>query len=329
MRVMITGAGGFVGHHLVRALGRVCPSAEIVAMSRALGTAQRPGYSIEALDVTDRGAVMATIERLKPDSIVHLAGIASPHIAVKYPEAAWKVHVGGTINLADAIMSHAPNCWLMFVGSGMVYGATARSGLPLAETATLDPLDEYGVTKAAADLALGALARRGLNCIRFRPFNHTGPGQSPAFATPSFAAQIARIEAGLQPPVIRVGNLDAERDLLDVRDVVNAYALAVSRTDTLSSGMILNIASGVPRRIGDLLGGLLAMSEAKILVEQDPERMRPNDIPRMIGDGQAARANLGWAPEIELFETLADVLDDFRSRVAIEARSDRSGAEKK
>lgn len=223
-------------------------------------------------------------------------------------------------------MRYAPDCWLMFAGSGMVYGGTARRGEPLDEAAILDPLDEYGVTKAAADLALGALARKGLNCVRFRPFNHTGPGQEPAFAVPTFAMQIARIEAGLQPPMILVGNLEAERDLLDVRDVATAYALAVAGTEGLSPGMILNIASGEPRRIGDLLDKLLAMSRVEISVEPDAERLRSNDIPRMIGNAGAARSCLSWRPAFSLEATLADVLEDCRARAEVEKTTGRVGS---
>ena len=131
-------------------------------------------------------------------------------------------------------MDKAPDCWLLNAGSGLVYGESAKPGLPLDESALLAPIDEYAVTKAAADLALGALARRGLKCIRFRPFNHTGAGQAGAFVIPAFAMQIAQIEAGLAEPVIHVGNLDAERDFLDVRDVVERLRPGGLGTDELA-----------------------------------------------------------------------------------------------
>jgi GDP-4-dehydro-6-deoxy-D-mannose reductase len=145
-----------------------------------------------------------------------------------------------------------------------------------------------------------------------RPFNHTGPGQTEAFAIPAFAAQVARIEAGQAPPVIRVGNLASERDFLDVRDVAKAYALAVCNSNYLEPNTIFNIASGVPRRIGEVLDWFLRHSFVKIAVERDTERLRPSDLPRIVGDAGRVRQRLGWAPEHIFEETLADILDDCR-----------------
>jgi len=216
----------------------------------------------------------------------------------------------------EAILKQAPGCWLLNVGSGLIYGETAKSGQPLDENALLAPVDDYGVTKAAADLALGALVRRGLRVVRLRPFNHIGTGQTEAFAIPAFAMQIARIEAGLIEPVLRVGNLDAKRDFLDVRDVARVYALTVEHTHELRSGVILNVASGIPCRIGDMLQTLLALSRVAIRIEQDAARMRASDLPLIVGDAARARELLGWSSEYNLNDTLAAVLDDYRSRVA-------------
>jgi GDP-4-dehydro-6-deoxy-D-mannose reductase len=262
------------------------------------------------------------IERYNPSHVIHLAGIAAPSAARLDPQMAWRVHVQGALNLCRAILDAAPDCWLLHVGSGLVYGETAKSGEPLDEQSLLAPTDEYSVTKAAADLALGAEVRRGLKCIRLRPFNHTGAGQSDAFVVPAFAKQIARIEAGLEPPVMRVGNLDAERDFLDVRDVANAYALAVTNSPKVSSGLILNIASGVPRRIENILQQVLQQSSVTITVERDPARLRPSDLPRIAGSADLARRLLGWEPEHVLEDTIHNVLNDWRRQVAGEARTD-------
>lgn len=315
MRILVTGAGGFVGQHLVATLRQTFAD-QVDILLTALRSEQHPVLgSIESLDVTDRAAVSETIARFQPTHVVHLAGMAAIPAANEDPKAAWRVHVDGTLNVAWEILEQAPECTLLFAGSGHVYGVSANTGRPLDETALLAPVDDYSVTKAAADLALGALAGRGLRCIRFRPFNHTGPGQSEAFVVPSFAMQIARIEAGLAPPVIRVGNLDAERDFLDVRDVTAAYALAIREARNLPPGVILNVASGAPLRMGDILERLWALSYAEIAIEQDPTRLRPSDLPHIVGNAGLARDLLGWAPKYAFEDTLAAVLADCRARV--------------
>lgn len=318
VRVLMTGANGFVGPHVERALRHAYGAEiDIIATSKAGG--KHPHFGeMDALDVTDATAVHATIARNNPSHVLHLAGVAAVASAATQPETTWAVHVGGTRNVAHAILDCAPRCWLLNVGSGLIYGDTAKSGQPLDETALLAPVDDYGVTKAAADLALGALVRRGLKVVRLRPFNHTGAGQTESFVVPAFAMQIARIEAGLLEPVLRVGNLDAERDFLDVRDVAHAYALTIQHTDDFQSGVILNIASGVPCRIGDMLQTLLAQSRISITVEHDQTRMRASDLSRIIGDANRAREALTWSPEFRLDDTLGTVLDDCRCRVTRE-----------
>ncbi len=315
MRILITGATGFVGPHLMRALTlKLGQEASLAATAKHAG--HLPGFgAVMPLDVTDEGAVDRVVREMRPTAVVHLAAVSSIAGASADAMAAWTVNTFRTLNLAHAILRHAPHCWLIFAGSGLAYGDTAKRGRPLDEAAPLAPNTDYGVTKAAADLALGALAGRGLNTIRFRPFNHTGPGQSEEFVVASFAAQIARIEAGLQPPVLRVGNLDAMRDFLDVRDVVAAYAMAVAAPAKLTPGLILNIASGRPRSIRSILDGLLSLSRVPIAIELDPARLRPSDIPVFSGNVRAARQILGWRPRHAFSDTLASVLADWRRQI--------------
>lgn len=316
MRILITGASGFVGSYMPQALNTACgDGVEIIATSK---TAEpHPAYgAVEALDVMDRAAVADAIERHAPTHVLHLAGIASPAAANANPRLAWDAHLGSALNLSEAILAHAPACWLMHIGTGMVYGDSARSGQPLDEDTPLAPADGYAASKAGADLALGAMSHGGLKCIRLRPFNHSGPGQSHAFVIPAFAMQIARIEAGLVPPVLQVGNLDAERDFLDVRDVADAYALAARQAASLGPGTILNIASGIPHRVGDILEALLARSRVRIEVSHDSARMRPSDLPRILGDAGRARAALGWSPRHGFDAMISAVLEDWRARVA-------------
>lgn len=315
LKVLITGAIGFVGPYLAEALRRL-PGRTVSIVPTSLVAAEHPGLgAVLALDVTDRAAVKRMICEVRPTHVVHLAGLAAPTAANANEALAWQVHLFGTLNVAHAILEHAPKCVLLSVSSGQVYGVTARSGRPLTEDAVLAPTNTYEASKAAGDLAVGALAGQGLASVRLRPFNHAGPGQTGDFVIPSFAMQIARIEAGLQPPILKVGNLEAERDFLDVRDVVAAYALAVAKSGEIAPGTILNIASGVPRRIRSILDGLLALSRVPISTQIDNARMRPSETPRYVGDATLARKVLGWVPEIAFETTLAAVLEDCRARV--------------
>lgn len=316
MRILITGATGFVGSHLLPALTRVCgQDFEVIATSKSAGLHRTYGH-IDALDVQDRAAVALAIERYTPTHVIHLAGIAAPSAANASPRSTWDAHLGSALNLAEAILLRAPKCWFFHIGSGLVYGESAKSGEPLDEDTVLAPVDAYAASKAAADLAIGAMAHRGLKCARFRPFNHCGSGQTDAFVISAFAMQIARIEAGLAPPLIHVGNLDAQRDFLDVRDVAEVYALAVQQAETLKPGAIFNVASGTPRRIGDVLETLLALSHTEIDIVQDPVRMRPSDLPCIIGNADRVREQLGWQPAHRFANTISDVLDDWRARIA-------------
>ena len=293
-RILITGASGFVGPYVQAACAQAFAGADII-----------PGGA----DITDRAAVDAMIAAAQPDVVVHLAGIASVPAARSDPERAYAVNFNGTLNLAYALLALQPKALLINAGSSDCYGDSFRAGVALDESAALAPLNTYAASKAAADLALGALAAEaGLRLVRLRSFNHTGPGQSPAYVIPAFAAQIADIKADRQPPVINVGNLTAERDFLDVRDIAAAFALVIAHGEALEPGAVFNLASGTARRVGDILDMLIAASGMEIAVRPDPERMRPVDIARASGDAGKARRLLGWAPAIPFATTLSDVL---------------------
>ncbi len=309
MRVLLIGASGFMGGHLQAAIRRAFGDAEVLPTGR-LATA---GPGMADLDIGDAAAVRRILGDFRPTHVVNLAGIAAPAAAGRDPEAAWRLHLDAVRQLGEAMLDLAPDAQLINTGTGLAYGASFRSGAALDEEAPLQPTDDYAASKAAGDLALGVLARRGLRAVLMRPFNQAGPGQSEDFVIPAFAAQVARIEAGAEP-VIRVGNLDAERDFVDVRDVAEAYVAAIARADGLAPGVVLNLASGTPRRIRDILADMLALAAVPIRVEQDPARLRASDTPRAWGSGARARALLGWAPATPFATTLRDVLDDHRRR---------------
>jgi GDP-4-dehydro-6-deoxy-D-mannose reductase len=308
LRILITGATGFVGPHLTLKLGHALGADAVILPTAVSASDSRAVGKVASLDVTDEAAVDQTIANLKPTHIIHLAGVSSPSQASIDPRTAWTINTFGTVNVAHAILRRVPECWLIFAGSGHVYGDTAKSGRLLDETSVLAPNSDYAVTKAAADLALGALTGRGLKSVRLRLFNYTGPGQTESFVVPGFAAQIARIEAGLQPPVLHVGNLDPARDFLDVRDVTTAYTLAILKSSQLNPGVVLNIASGTPRTIRSILDELLALSPVSIKVELEPSRMRSSDTSVYVGSAEAARRLLGWMPRHPFCTTLASVL---------------------
>jgi GDP-4-dehydro-6-deoxy-D-mannose reductase len=299
--VLVTGGNGFVGRHFLPALATRLPHSKV---------------HLSDCDVTIRDAVFNEVDRIRPNVCVHLAAIAAIPNARCNPDRAWQVNLHGTLNVGYALLTHAPRCKLIFASSSDAYGSSFRSNHPLDETAPLAPLNVYGATKAAADLALGALAAaEGLNVVRMRAFNQVGPGQTADYAIPAFAKQIARIGAGLQEPVLRVGDLDPKRDFLDVRDVCSAYAQCVARVHDISGGTILNIASGTPRRIGDVLDMLIAAAGVTVRVESDETRWRTSDIQTACGDASRARSLLKWAPCIPWDQTIRDVLEDWRTRI--------------
>lgn len=311
--ILVTGASGFVGHHLRPALRDGFPDARLIGA--------RHGAALEGWDATtdfplaDPAGLRAALEATRPDGLVHLAALASVGRSFADPMAVWEVNLGGTLRLIEAVRIAAPACRCVFASTAEVYGLTFQAGLPLDEDAPMRPANPYAASKAAADLAVGEATLRGLRAVRLRPFNHSGPGQAPAFVLPAFARQVARIEAGLQPAEMEVGALDRWRDMLDVRDVCRAYALALDRLDHLPPGSAFNIATGQPRRISDLLDALLARADRPITIRHATALLRPTDVLSASGNARAARDALGWAPVHSIEETLEAVLADWRARV--------------
>ncbi len=305
MRVLVTGAGGFVGGHLVAALRDRHGAGAAVAS----GTCAAEG--VEPLDVTDAEACARLIADRQPTHIVHLAAISAIGEAEADPGRAWAVNLHGTLNLARA--AKAADCRFAFVSTSEIYAGSVVAGELVTERALPAPRNLYAASKAAADLAVGALAAQGLRAIRLRPFNHTGPGQQPRFVVPAFAAQIAAIERTGKAGVLRTGRLDTSRDFLDVRDVVAAYIAALERFDSLLPGAILNISSGVARRMEEVVAIMVRLARVPVTVEPDPARMRPADTPWLAGDPTLAKGLLGWAPRIGFETTIADVLDAARA----------------
>jgi GDP-4-dehydro-6-deoxy-D-mannose reductase len=307
-RILVTGASGFVAGHLLPALRVAFPQAELVLLGGASG--------MTPLDITHHVAVDALIADVQPDACIHLAAVSTVSEARSNQALAWQVNLHGTLALAGGVLRHAPSCWFLFISSADIYGASFAAGEPLDEAALPAPLNTYAASKAAADLALGAMAAEGLRTVRMRPFNHTGAGQSAAFVVPAFARQVARIAAGRQAPKLQVGALDPQRDFLDVRDVCAAYVACLQRADRMMPGAVFNIASGTPRRVGDVLATLLKLAGVTAEIETGAALLRPTDIAVASGNAAAAREALAWSPAIAWDQTLREVLDDWKLRVA-------------
>ena len=318
VRIMVTGADGFVGRHLLPALRLGLPNAILISASRE-GTTPGVDEAV-TLDLDDVASIADMVAVARPDAVVHLAAQSDVGASFRDPLRTWRTNLLGTVALGEAVLRIAPRACFILASSGEVYGLSFKAGTPLAEDANFAPANPYAGSKAAVDLAIGEMALRGLRAIRLRLFTHTGPGQSTGFVVAAFAHQVAKIEAGLQDPVVRTGALDRWRDFLDIRDVCAAYAsalgIALATPERLPPGIAINLCSGTSRRVGNVLDALLAMSGTVARVEQETGRLRPTDVERVAGNASRAADLLDWVPRVAWPDTLRSVLDDWRGRVA-------------
>jgi GDP-4-dehydro-6-deoxy-D-mannose reductase len=278
-------------------------------------TLQLLGTDIRLIDgdVTDPAALEAAFRTSHPDVVIHLA--ASSSVARSWSNAARALQINaiGTANLFEIVRNLPERPVVVVASSSEIYGAVAPGEGPINEDRPLAPVSPYGTSKAVQDLlAAQYFTGHGVPTVRLRPFHLTGPRRPAHFVASSFAEQIARIEFGMSPPRLHVGNLDAVRDLTDVRDAARAYSLAATRAEP---GSVFNLCSGHPVRIGDLLDDLLGLSQARIEVSVDPDRLRASDIPWLVGDHSRLTEATGWQPVIPLRQTLSDLLDWWRGQI--------------
>jgi GDP-4-dehydro-6-deoxy-D-mannose reductase len=307
---LVTGATGFAGGHLVEHL--LTSEAAVAAWANPRGTPaphSNPKIAWTAVDLLDRYAVRDAIAELQPSIVYHCAGAADIGTSWADPVTPLKVNAVGTHHLLEAVRLAASTTGVVVVGSASVYRASRDA---IDEESPIGPSSPYGVSKLAQEMLAARITT--FPVFLARPFNHAGPRQSSAFVTSSFARQIAEIEAGLSAPVLSVGNLDASRDVTDVRDTVRAYRM-LARNGI--AGRPYNICSGRAYRIGDLLEMLLALAKTKIRVASDPARLRPSDNPVMLGNPSRIGTDVGWHPTIAIADTLKDLLEYWRRRVAV------------
>ncbi len=309
MRVLVTGARGFVGRHVMehlRATGHAPIGLDLPAPD---GTA---GADFIAGDLQQPGELEAAIRQTQPDACIHLAGIAFVPLGWTDPNRVFSVNLTGTINLLEAVRRAAPRARLLAVTSAEVYGA-GHVEQPLTEEAPMRPANPYAAAKMAADLMVLLYARRyTMPAMTARPLNHIGPGQAPEFVTTAFARQLAEIAAGRSAPVIRVGNLDAQRDFTDVRDVARAYRLLIEQG---RAGEAYNIVSGRPVAIRTILDHFMQIAGVSPRVEVDMKLYRPADERPLIS-GEKIRRETGWKPEIPLAQSLRDIYQSIGGRPA-------------
>ncbi len=296
MRVMVTGASGFVGRRLLPRLA--------AAGHTALGTDRET-------DIADRSALEAALADFRPDAVVHLAALSSVAHSMRAPEDCYRINYLGTRALLASVAATAPAARVLLVGSADAYTATSTRSAPLDESTPLFPRSPYARTKAAAELLGRIAAEAGLDVVCVRAFNHTGAGQSDQFVVSSFARQVAAIRRGDAEPALRVGNLDSVRDFLHVEEVVDAYLALLDRRVPAD---VYHVAGSVGIAIREVLETLLRIAGVEARVEVDPARFRPTDW--LVGDASRLRRATGWQPRIPLEALLREVYADWLVRDA-------------
>ena len=315
-RVLVTGVTGFAGSHLVDYM-LTRGDCEIYGTHRWRSRTEniehlRDRMTLIECDLRDAASTRDMLEKVRPDWIFHLAAQSFVPTSWNAPSESLTTNVLGQVNIFEAVRRIGLPCRIQLACSSEEYGMVYPDEVPIKETNPLRPLSPYAVSKVAQDmLGYQYWMSWKIDSVRTRGFNHEGPRRGPVFVASDFAKQIADIEKHRKPPVVHVGNLDALRDFTDVRDMVRAYWLALEKCEP---GEVYNICSGKAWRIGDMLDHLLGLSNVKIEVRQDPARLRPSDVPILLGDYSKFAKVTGWEPTIPFEQTLADMLEYWRGR---------------
>jgi GDP-4-dehydro-6-deoxy-D-mannose reductase len=313
LRALITGITGFAGSHLANHLLQETEWEVWGLDVREAPKGFSPRVHLRVGDLCDPQFVAASLEESRPHYVFHLAAQAFVPTSWEDPWETLANNIRGQLNLLQGVILLGLKPRILVVGSADEYGMVRPEELPIVETTPLRPYNPYAVSKVTQDmLGYQYFASHGLPIVRVRPFNHIGPGQGERFVASDFARQIAEIELGRRPPMVKVGNLEARRDFTDVRDIVRAYYLALLNGEP---GEVYNIASGRAYSIREILEGLLRESEGQVEVKEEPSRYRPLDVPIVIGDCRKLKGLTGWETQISLEQTLRDILDYWRERL--------------
>jgi GDP-4-dehydro-6-deoxy-D-mannose reductase len=293
VKVLLTGANGFVGRH----------------MQAAFACAPLP----HGVDLQDREALLHAVESIQPDAVIHLAAQSFVPAAFENPRRTFDINFYGTLSLLETLKAVGFTGRMIFVGSGDTYGQVPETAFPVKETWPLRPRNPYAASKVAAEaLCYQWSQTEKFEVLMVRPFNHIGPGQSPRFAISDFAKQVTEISLGLRAPIVSVGDIDVTRDFTDVRDVVNAYALLLQRG---KNGTVYNICSGREHNVRELLQRLIALCGIEVRIEQDMARLRPAEQRRMVASCELLYNDVGWQPKITLDQSLQDLLLDWKKQL--------------
>ena len=311
MRILITGINGFVGGHLLERLASE-GGHRITGFSRSGGWRKTlvhlsPLAELHAVDLLDRSAVTDSLRAIQPERIYHLAGFASPGKSFKDPETCWAENLTATRNLLDAVADVSRDSHTLVVSSGLVYGDADGPDDAFDELRPLRPASPYAESKVAADQLAEHIAKvDGLHVVRVRPFNHIGPRQSAEYAVGNFARQVAAIVLGKAEPIIETGDLSARRDLTDVRDVVEAYLMALERG---ASGDVYNVGRGIAYGMDEILHWFIDRAGVAVEVHSRSDSTRKGDTAVTRCDAAKIRRELGWQPRYELGQTVSDILN--------------------
>jgi len=318
MRVLITGITGFVGSHMAEYILREHPDWALFGTFRWRSRMDnieeiKRRFQLIECDLSDFMSVRKMMDSVQPDYIFHLAAQSFVPASWDAPVDTMTNNMMGQVNLFDAVRQAGLTPKIQIACSSEEYGMVHPEETPISETNPLRPLSPYAVSKVIQDtLGYQYAMNYKMHIIRTRAFNHSGPRRGDVFVESNFARQVALIEKGQQEPVVKVGNLEAQRDFTDVRDVVRGYFMGADKGEP---GEVYNICSGKTYSIKNVLERLLSMSSLKIAVEQDPQRMRPSDVPLLLGDFSKFKSRTGWEPSIPFEKTLEDLLNYWRARV--------------